>query len=104
MKVYFKKHKQGFNEVCAACDENILGKKITTNKIEVNVSEGFYKGDLIDIEEALIRLERSGNINIIGEHIVKAAIESLNCGLLISACPGVYSFLNYRNTHCSKPY
>lgn len=75
MKVYFKKHVKDFNEVYAACDENLLGRTISNNRLQVKVSEGFYKGELIDIEEALTKLKGSSNINMIGKHIIAAAIK-----------------------------
>ena len=49
MKVYCKIHKQQDYHVIAVCDEDILGKTLGKQKI----SEFFYKGELIDIPDAI---------------------------------------------------
>ena len=75
MQVYLKIHKNPLNQVVAICDEDLLGKKITNGKLEIAISENFYKGELVGIENALRFLERAGNYNIIGKDITDAAIK-----------------------------
>lgn len=75
MKVYCKRHRQSVNEVVAVCDIDLLGKSIKNNKMEIKVSEQFYKGDLLEIEDVLIILERSANFNIVGKKIIDSVIE-----------------------------
>ncbi|TFG14073.1 MAG: DUF424 family protein [Promethearchaeota archaeon] len=72
MKVYCKNHKQPDYLVIAVCDEDILGKHFGTQKI----SEHFYKGELLDIPEAIDILREAPNFNIAGKFIVKACIET----------------------------
>ncbi|MHA1870797.1 MAG: DUF424 domain-containing protein [Promethearchaeota archaeon] len=75
MKVYIKIHIQGSNQVIAGCDPELIGKTLKSNKLEIHISENFYKGDLIEIEKAMYILKHSSNINIIGKKIVNACIE-----------------------------
>lgn len=72
MKVYCKEHKQQDYQVIAVCDEDILGKTFGTQKI----SEHFYKGELLDIPDAINILKNAQNFNIAGDSIVKACVDS----------------------------
>jgi len=60
--------------IVAICDKELLGKKIG-KKMKITVSEAFYGGDLIDDKKALEVMKRSSICNIIGEKIIKIAIE-----------------------------
>ena len=71
MKVYYKTHKQQEYEVIAVCDVEILGKSLGNQKI----SEHFYKGQLIDVDDAVQLLKNAQNFNIAGKIIVEACIE-----------------------------
>jgi len=59
-------------QVIAVCDEDILGKKFGNQKI----SEYFYKGELIDISQAILILKNASNFNIAGKSIITACIEN----------------------------
>ncbi|MHA1454093.1 MAG: DUF424 family protein, partial [Promethearchaeota archaeon] len=72
MKVYCKMHKQQDYQVIAVCDENILGKTFGTQKI----SEFFYKGELLDIPDAINILKNAQNFNIAGKSIVNACVDT----------------------------
>ena len=72
MKVYCKIHKQQDYHVIAVCDEDILGKTLGKQKI----SEFFYKGELLDIPDAIDILKNAINFNIAGKSIVNACIET----------------------------
>ncbi|MHA1733853.1 MAG: DUF424 domain-containing protein [Promethearchaeota archaeon] len=76
-QVYFKIHESQGKTVVAACDEILLGREIhdKSNNRKVKVSEGFYGGELTTVEKCVEILEKCDNINIIGEKIVKIAIE-----------------------------
>tara|TARA_Y100000310_G_scaffold345251_1_gene463128 strand:- start:4570 stop:4839 length:270 start_codon:yes stop_codon:yes gene_type:complete len=67
MKFYVKLHEG----VVAICDEDIVGKTFGDFK----VSEAFYKGELVGLEEVKKILKEEGNFNLVGEEIVKVAVE-----------------------------
>ena len=78
-KVYIKVHEIPYQgKVLAVSDEGIIGKTLNDEEKDIvfEVSEEFYKGELIDIEELGEFLEKEGNINIIGNSAVNAAVES----------------------------
>jgi len=61
--------KTKFDILVAICDENVLGKEIEIEKgFKVVASERFYK-------EALSLMEKATIGNLLGENIVKLAIE-----------------------------
>ena len=75
MKVWMKKQnvvQENKNEILVGiCDEELLGKEIG----QLKLSEEFFKGELIEIEDALIALEDATIANLVGENIVNAALE-----------------------------
>jgi len=61
--------------IVAACDEELLGKKLWKGNLEIVVSKEFYGGKLVEPNEAIIIMQRASSLNIIGEGIVKLAEE-----------------------------
>ena len=74
-KVYVKSVRRGRDTVVAVCDADILGKTLEGGKVPFTVSEGFYKGALGEVEEALDAMKQATICNLVGKHIVEAAIE-----------------------------
>jgi len=60
----------------AACDVNLLGKKIIDGKIEFSISKYFYGGELVDIEKMLKVMKMATIANIVGEECVNAALSA----------------------------
>jgi len=75
-KMYVKVHKDGLVQVLAVCDEDIIGKTIEDEKIKIEVSERFYKGQAIDEKKCLKMMKEFGNINMIGKKCVKLALDN----------------------------
>jgi len=70
---WVKVHKLKYSTICAACDENILGKKLNFNGITIEIKERFYKGELVD-EEKLKEILNSCNIgNLFGKETIEVA-------------------------------
>jgi len=74
-KVYVKTVTQGRDRLVAVCDEEILGKTLEGGKVPFKVSEGFYKGTLGDVDEAIAAMKQATICNLIGKKIVEAAID-----------------------------
>ena len=74
-KVYVKTVTQGRDRIVAVCDEEILGKTLEGGKVPFKVSEGFYKGTLGDVDEAIAAMKQATICNLIGKKIVEAAID-----------------------------
>jgi hypothetical protein len=75
-KFWSKLIRTKFETLVAICDEELVGREV---KIERNfsiiVNERFYKEKLIDETEALKLMEEATVGNLLGERIVKLAIE-----------------------------
>jgi hypothetical protein len=75
-QVYVKSVRHGKDTVVAVCDEEILGKTLEGGRVPFTVSEGFYKGILGGVDEALEAMRQATICNLVGKRIVNAAIES----------------------------
>ena len=76
MDAYFNLKKEGNNVLLAICDEELLGKTLREGKIVFKISEDFYKGKKISVDQAVSMIENSTIINLIGNECVKKAIEN----------------------------
>ena len=74
-KVYVKTVTHGRDMVVAVCDEEILGKTLEGGRVPFKVSEGFYKGTLGDVDEAIAAMKQATICNLVGKKIVEAAVE-----------------------------
>ena len=59
----------------AICDAELLGKTLREGKIVFHIKEEFYKGSKVNVEEAVALIEQSTIVNMVGENVVKKAIE-----------------------------
>ncbi len=74
-KVYVKTVTHGRDMLVAVCDEEILGKTLEGGRVPFKVSEGFYKGTLGDVDEAIAAMKQATICNLVGKKIVEAAID-----------------------------
>lgn len=74
VQILFKIHTMGAKEVLAVCDQEVCGKTLRGNKVELNVIESFYKGKKITEQELKTKLHAFENINIVGNKAVGIAI------------------------------
>lgn len=75
MKYYIKIHQAQGKRVIALCDENILGMTFEDGDLRLKVSEIFYKGDLLNIEELKEFIQEYTSLNAIGENIINELIK-----------------------------
>ena len=76
MEVYANLQKRGKCVLLAACDVELLGKTLKEGKIVFHVNEKFYKGTKVTVEEAVELMKQCTIVNMVGEKIVKKAIEA----------------------------
>ena len=74
-KVYVKTMTRGRDRVVAVCDEEILGETLEGGRVPFKVSEGFYRGTLGEVDEAIAAMRQATICNLVGKAIVEAAIE-----------------------------
>lgn len=75
MQVYMNLKRIGRNVLLAMCDAEILGKTLCEGKIVFKVKEEFYKGRKVHVDEAVLMIENSTIINMVGKNVVGKAIE-----------------------------
>jgi len=73
--VYVNVRKWGQCMLLATCDAELLGKILRKGKIVFEVREEFYKGVKVSVDEAIDLMRQSTIVNMVGQYIVKRAIE-----------------------------
>jgi hypothetical protein len=58
------------------CDKDLIGKTINDGKIEMHISPSYFKGELVNLEEALFLVKTSSVANLVGEKMVIEAIKA----------------------------
>ena len=76
MDVYVKIKKDGKNVILAICDADILGRTLKEGKIVFKITNEFYNGQKISVEQAVSMIENSTIVNLIGNSCVEKAIEN----------------------------
>ena len=75
MDVYANLKKQGGNTVLAVCDRDLLGRELRHGKVVFQIRDTFYKGSLMNLEEAIGLVRQSTIVNMVGRRIVQKAVE-----------------------------
>ena len=75
MDVYVNVRKVGKHVTLAVCDVGVLGKRLKHGNTVFHISEKFYKGSLVYLDEALDLIQQSSIVNMVGCNIVKKAVE-----------------------------
>ena len=73
--VYVNVRRSGRYTLLATCDAELLGKTLREGKIVFEVRREFYKGFKVGVDEAIDLMEQSTIVNMVGQRIVKRAVE-----------------------------
>lgn len=76
MKVFLKIHNRNEIETVACCDEDLLNKVIDEGNLRIEISDHFFGGNLIDLDEAINILKQAPYFNIVGDIIINKAVNS----------------------------
>jgi len=63
------------NSTLNICDVELLGKTISQDELNMNISQSYYGEKLVDKEEAKSLLQNSSIINMVGKNTVSLSIE-----------------------------
>ena len=77
--MYLKIYKNGEHVLIAACDKEVLGKKLKHGNSVVEISKAFYGGEYVSEEELKKSLYEATTINLFGEKTIMCAIK---CGFI----------------------
>ncbi len=75
MKVYLKIHLKDEIETIACCDEKLLNHVFKEGNLRIEISNQFFGGKLINLEDAIEILKEASYFNIVGENIISKAID-----------------------------
>jgi len=75
LEVYVNIRRWGGHVLLAICDVELLGKTLRDGEIVFAIREEFYKGIKMNVDEAVNLIDQSTIVNMVGENIVKKAIE-----------------------------
>jgi hypothetical protein len=81
--MYLKTYRSGTQFMVAVCDKDILGKTLKEGDMTVEVSEEFYKGDLVSEEQVIGALSGATTANLFGRRAIECAIK---CGAVEPEC------------------
>jgi len=73
--IYVKIHKSSESFITAVCDNELIGKKFKEGKLVLNISESFYKGELVNETEVEDYLKKAINLNIVGKRSCDIALK-----------------------------
>jgi len=77
--MYLKIYKNEDHILIAACDKEVLGKRLKHGNSIVEISEAFYRGSYVSEEEFQKSLLEATTVNLFGEKTIKYAIK---CGFI----------------------
>ena len=75
VKVYIKQHQRQDKVVFGVCDKNLIGNTLTKDKFQFHVSENFFGGDLVLLDEIIPLLAHCENFNAVGENVIAHLIK-----------------------------
>ena len=75
MKVFLKIHIRNEIETVAACDEELLNQVFKEGNLRIEISNQFFGGKLINIDDAIYILKQASYFNIVGKKIINKAVD-----------------------------
>lgn len=76
LDAYVKLTKNGKNILLAICDVNLLGRTLKEGKNVFKITNEFYEGRKVSIDQAITMIENSNIVNIVGNKCVEKAVEN----------------------------
>jgi len=73
--ISIKLYRSAEDLILGACDKELLGKTFTDGERQIDVSERFYQGDIIEPEELKSLLSDATIANLVGKKTIDVALE-----------------------------
>ena len=74
--ISMKIHRSSFEVLVAGCDPELVGKKFSDGKLNLNISKDFYEDVIVEDDDFLKQLNFATIANLVGENVIKKAIEA----------------------------
>ncbi len=75
MSLVVKVHHKGDSTVVAVCDSDLIGKVFEEGDLQLDLTNDFYKGDILEKAEVGDLLRNANSINLVGEEAIKLGIK-----------------------------
>lgn len=72
--MYIKTYETDISKLVAVCDNELIGKTAIEAGMRFEISEEFYKGELVDASQVKFALQMANTANIVGKRSIEAAI------------------------------
>jgi len=59
--------------ILAACDKELLGKKLKKGSLDIYISPEFYGGRLVRLDELILLMQKAVSLNLVGEKVIEVA-------------------------------
>lgn len=73
--ISIKLYRSSDDLILGACDKELLGKTFTDGERQIDVSERFYQGDIIDAQQLKDILSEATIANLVGKKTIDIALE-----------------------------
>lgn len=73
--IRIKRYDSGRERLVAACDSDVLGRKLQEGKLHLDVNPQFYDGFEASLDDLELYLRNATVANLVGERVVARAIE-----------------------------
>ncbi len=74
--MYVKIHRSGQQTVLAACDRELIGRKLKKGNITIEISKDFYMGEPVSEDIFVDIMTTSNNINMFGHRTIACAVRN----------------------------
>jgi|GEM_PF-225749 len=74
--IVLKVHRRGAEVLVAACDKNLVGKRLKDDMFDVVLTREFYEGMLVSDEEFVLHMRLATIANLFGKHTVGLGISA----------------------------
>lgn len=74
MMIYVNVHRSQSEVLVAVCDREILGRCFSEGDVGLDVSEVFYKGELVPLKRLSEFLSKASIVNLTGNRVVGEAL------------------------------
>ncbi len=74
-KVFMKVHKARGDTLVAVCDEEVIGRTFSEGHLRIRVSERFYRGTLLEVDDCDTYLREATIANFVGKESVTKAVK-----------------------------
>lgn len=75
MRFFVKTSSYQNSNMLNMCDEDLLGKTVKNDKVQINISKSYYGQRLVDKTEAQTLMQNCSVLNLVGQNTIQMSVE-----------------------------